>query len=303
MSDSKAGEKYILISPVKDEEKYIEATIRTVLKQTLKPFQWIIVDDGSQDRTSSIVDSYAAKVDWIRVLRIDRNGKRGPGSPIIKAFSAGYELVKDSDFDFIVKFDCDLDFNEKYFEELITRFNRDEKLGIASGIYLENHGRGWRPVKMPSYHAAGQTKVVRKKCFEDIGGFVASRGWDTVDEIKAQAAGWKTQHFLDLYFYHLKNEGAGIGFLRTNAMNGEAYYLSGGGVPFFILKFLHRLIFGRPFFLGGLFLLYGFLKPWVARRQRLVNEREAKFYRALLNGRVVNRLPGGLGRRAPGNGN
>jgi poly-beta-1,6-N-acetyl-D-glucosamine synthase len=286
---------YILVSPVKDEEKYIERTIQAVLQQTVRPYKWIIVDDGSRDRTPAIVEEYARQHDWITVLSIARDAERQPGSGIIRAFNVGYAAVREIDFDFIVKFDCDIEFPPDYFEQLLIGFKQDDKLGIASGIYLEKEGDKWAPIAMPTYHAAGQTKMVRAKCFADIGGFVASRGWDTVDEIRAQAMGWKTRHFEELFFYHLKLEGSGIGFLRTNKMHGEIYYLTGGGPLFFFLKFWDRLFFGRPLVLGALMMLWGYMKPVLTRRQKLVSRVEAKRYRHMLNQRITDRLSSMLG--------
>lgn len=291
-----SGNTYILISPVKDEEKYIERTIQSVLQQTIKPQKWVIVDDGSRDRTPIIVDEYTRSYPWITKVTLVRDGKRQPGSGIIRAFMAGYESVRNECFDFVVKFDCDIDFPPHYFEELITRFQQDDKLGIASGIYLEERKGQWVPVKMPLYHAAGGTKMVRKECFADIGGFVVSRGWDTVDEIRAQKLGWKTLHFDDLYFRHLKKEGSGIGFLRTNMMHGEIYYLTGGGKLFFTLKFLARLVFGYPFLLGGIMMLWGYLKPSLTGKPRLVSVEESKLYQSMLNQRILDRLSTMFGR-------
>src|SRR5437879_1178258 len=225
--------KYIIISPVKDEEKYIETTIHAVLGQTARPSKWVIVDDGSKDRTHEIVAGYARRFDWITLVTIGRDTVRQPGSGIIRAFNEGYKLVRDLEFDFIVKLDCDIDFQPDYFEQLVKRFRQDERLGIASGVYLERRGGKWVRIKMPAYHAAGQTKMVRIECFREIGGFVASRGWDSFDEIKAQVAGWKTRHFATVEFYHLKLEGSGIGFLRTSMMLGENYYVTGCGPLFF----------------------------------------------------------------------
>ena len=93
---------------------------------------------------------------------------------------------------------------------------------------------------MPSYHAAGASKMVRRLCFEQIGGFVAARGWDTVDEIRAVAAGWRTGHCKELKMKHWKREGSGIGAIRTHFMHGEIYYRTGGSRTFFVLKVLHR---------------------------------------------------------------
>jgi biofilm PGA synthesis N-glycosyltransferase PgaC len=280
-------DKYVLVSPVKDEEEYLETTIKAVLKQTAKPSRWVIIDDGSQDRTYEIAKAYADRYPWITLVKRDRSGKRGPGSPIIQAFNVGYELVKDQAFDFVVKFDCDLDFPTTYFERLLQRFQEDEKLGIASGIYREMQRGRWVPISMPYYHAAGQTKMVRAACFKDISGFVTSRGWDTVDEIKAQAKGWRTRHFEEIYFDHLKIEGSGIGNLRTSFMHGEVYYLSGGGPLFFSLKVLHRLMFGKPVVLGGLMLIAGYFKRLLLRTPKPVTNTEAKIYQQLLNGRII----------------
>ena len=74
---------YVIITPARNEEKYIENTLISVINQTVKPQEWIIVNDGSIDRTGSIIDLYADKVEWIRTVhRKDRGFRRhhhGPG--------------------------------------------------------------------------------------------------------------------------------------------------------------------------------------------------------------------------------
>ena len=115
---------------------------------------------------------------------------------------------------------------------------------------MEKTKDGWHPSPGPLYHAFGASKMVRAKCFEEIGGFIPSRGWDTIDEIRAQMAGWRTCHVRELKLYHLKPEGSGMGFMRTHAMHGEISYLTGGGVLFFILKVWSRMLFAKPICLG-----------------------------------------------------
>ncbi len=257
--------------------------------QTIKPVRWIIVDDGSNDSTPDIIDRYTTEMDFIHVIKNPRGQIRQPGAGVIRAFNVGFAVAKNIEYDIVVKLDCDLSFAPDYFERLLTEFAADPRLGIASGVYQETQdGKNWQVVNMPSYHAAGASKLVRRDCFEQIGGFIASRGWDTVDEIRAIAQGWHTTHFKELQMYHWKPEGAGIGRWKTNIMHGEIYYLTGGGLVFFLLKVLFRMK-SKPYVVGGLGMFWGYLSNVLQRKPRLVAPHEAACYQALLNARLVKR--------------
>ena len=281
---------YIVISPVRDEERLLERTLSTVIGQTVRPARWIIVDDGSRDGPPQILRRYAEQHPWITILRIERSGERQLGITEIRAFAEGYKLIADDDFDFIVKLDCDVQLPPDYFERLLARFDEDASLGIASGVYLEAKGDSWAAVPMPEYHAAGASKVIRAECFREIGGFIAHRGWDTIDEIRAHMAGWKTCHFSDIAFSHLRTEGSAAGSLETNRMHGEIYYLTGGNGLFLLLKVLHRCWSGRPIILAGLTMLVGFLRPLLSGVPRAVTPEEARVYRQILNRRLAERM-------------
>ena len=92
--------KYVLITPARNEEAFIEKTLASMVRQTLTPERWVIVDDGSNDRTPEIVEKYTKRYSWIelvrRAQRLDRNfaGKA-------HAFNAGFERVRSLDFDVI----------------------------------------------------------------------------------------------------------------------------------------------------------------------------------------------------------
>ena len=292
------GHNYILISPVKDEERYVERTITAVVSQTLRPLLWILVDDESSDQTPRILERYARKFEWVKTMRLQGLSKMKPGAAEVRAFNAGYQAIGNTNFDYLVKLDCDLDLPSDYFERLVERFLQDPKLGIASGIYLEKTKDKWSPVTMPAYHAAGASKMMRRACHDDIGGLIAERGWDTVDEIRAQMAGWKTCHFEDLRFFHLKTEGSRVGSLRTSAMQGEVYYLTGGSGLFFLLKLLDRSIRAKPMFIASIAMLSGFLSFLISGKKRLVNDAEARFYRRLLNARILQMFGLRLGAKA-----
>jgi poly-beta-1,6-N-acetyl-D-glucosamine synthase len=281
--------KYVVISPVKDEELYIGRTLQAMVNQTLKPVRWIIVDDGSADRTREIVETVTRAHPFIHLSRNPGAGSRQTGVAEVRAFNFGMHQANGLEYDYIAKLDGDLSFEPDYFERLLSNFTRNPRLGIASGVYLEKTDTRWREVRMPEYHAAGASKVVRRECFKAIGGFIAERGWDTVDEIRAMTKGWETRHFPELKMKHWKPEGAGMGLIHTSIMYGEIYYRTGGGALFFVLKVLARL-WHPPVIIGVVAMLWGYIRASLCHRKRLVTQEEARCYQSLLNARLARNL-------------
>jgi biofilm PGA synthesis N-glycosyltransferase PgaC len=272
---------YLIVSPVKDEARHIALTLESVAAQTCPPLRWVIVDDGSADATASIVEEFATKCPYIQLVRRERGRERQTGVAEVHAFNHGFAEAANLPFDCVVKLDGDLSFEPDYFEKLLEEFEADPKLGIASGVYSERRGDQWVKIPMPGYHAAGASKVVRRQCFEQIGGFVAERGWDTVDEIRAMYAGWETRHLSHLEIKHWKLEGSGMGFWHTGVMHGEIFYRSGGGVLCFSVKLLRRLM-QKPAGVAAAALFLGFVRAAIRRAPLLVSKEEAMLYRRLL---------------------
>jgi biofilm PGA synthesis N-glycosyltransferase PgaC len=281
---------YMLVTPVKDEERYIAQTLASVTQQTIRPLCWVLVDDGSTDRTTELIEDYRRRFDWITCIRVDRGTKRLLGSAEIRAFTLGYETVRHLVHEYVVKLDADLRIPADYFEQMLKRMDARPSLGIASGVYLEEKPEGWFPITLPKYHAAGAAKMVRVACYDAIGGFPLLPGWDTADEIKAGAQGWETANFPELAFYHLKPEGSALGTAGTSYLHGEIYYVCGGGGLFFTAKVLDRMVKGKPPVLAGIMLLLGYLHAIITRTPKLVNPVEATYYRRRLNRRITDRL-------------
>src|SRR3978361_1368676 len=85
--------RYLLVSPCRDEAKYLRRTLDSVAAQSVPPALWVIVDDGSADETPAILADYARRLPYLRVVqRKDRGGRQvGPG--VIEAFYGGLETV------------------------------------------------------------------------------------------------------------------------------------------------------------------------------------------------------------------
>ena len=55
-------QKYVLITPARNEGDYIEKTIQSVISQKIKPVKWVIVSDGSTDDTVAIAQQYDCRI-------------------------------------------------------------------------------------------------------------------------------------------------------------------------------------------------------------------------------------------------
>ena len=64
--------KYVLITPARNEEAFIEKTLDSMVRQTLAPERWVIIDDGSTDRTAEIVKKYRERCHWIELVQRPR---------------------------------------------------------------------------------------------------------------------------------------------------------------------------------------------------------------------------------------
>ena len=282
------AKKYVVISPVRDEEPYLRFTIESMLAQTIRPAEWIIVNDGSTDGTASILDEYAARHSWIRPLHRQNRGFRQAGGGVVEAFNDGYRLLSTGDWDFIVKLDGDLTFEPDYFQKCLDNFQRDPRLGIGGGVicYLEDGVKRFEPG--PEFHVRGATKIYRRECWEAIGGFWPAPGWDTMDEVKANMLGWVTKSFLDLHLQHHRYTGTADGIWVGLVKNGRANYVCGYHPLFMVAKCLRRLPH-RPYVIGSLALLYGFISGYLKQLPQVDDIQTIGFLRRQQLGRLWGR--------------
>jgi glycosyltransferase involved in cell wall biosynthesis len=228
---------YIIITPVKDEEKYIEFTIKSVISQKIRPLQWVIVDDGSADRTREIIEYYSRREQWIKEVYYEGNsGPRRPGERHIKAFYEGYSKLDVADWQFLVKLDGDLSFEEDYFERCLRYFEENPRLGIGGGTILNIVEGVAVSEKHPNFHVRGATKIYRRDCWDAIGGLVIAICYDTVDEVKANMLGYETRTFPDLRVLHHRYTGGSYGMWRNSVKNGLSDYIAGYHPLFVIAK-------------------------------------------------------------------
>ena len=84
---------YAIITPVRNEGACFDQTIQSVVSQTLPPLAWVIVDDGSTDKTPQLIDAAASRHSWIHGVHRGDRGFRKQGGGVIEAFYDGFSKL------------------------------------------------------------------------------------------------------------------------------------------------------------------------------------------------------------------
>lgn len=276
-----SGRRYAIVTPVRNEARFIARTLESVTGQTEPPCAWIVVDDGSTDATAEIVERYAEQAGYIRLVQLSDNDRGDPSDRLMWAaeaiaFNAGLRQVDLDDIDYVVKLDGDLAFGPTYFSSLMDEFQADETLGMAGG-YCYQIQDGKRVLEWnPRSHVRGPTKMYRVECFREIGGIKPVYAWDGLDELQAQMAGWRTQSF-HFPVDHLKATGSVGGLAHAAQRMGKGAYLLGYH-PLFMLARAGRLSLGKPY-VGGLAFVFGYVRAAAARHPRVADRRTVRYLR------------------------
>lgn len=253
--------RYVLVTPVRNEEGFIGRTIDAVAAQTRLPERWVIVSDGSTDRTDEIVRQRAAKLPFLCLARRESTGKRDFNSKVL-AIREGVRQLADVPHEFIGNLDGDVTFAPGYFEQLLSRFRDNPRLGIAGGLIYENIGGAWRAQALGTdMSVAGAVQMFRSDCWTAIGGYPPLRygGEDAAAEIMARQRGWDTRTFRDLEARHHRRVGrSGRGTLRSFYDMGWREAIIGYHPMFELVRVANRMR-RSPFILGGLSHLGGYL--------------------------------------------
>ena len=266
---------YALITPARNEAENLRRLGRSVAAQSVAPTAWMLVDDGSTDKTREVAIELAARHDWVRVLdspgRLARRGElgdgRGQGRDVL-AFNAGVAALPEP-VDVVVKLDADVSFEPDYFQRLLAAFDEDPSLGITGGRCLELEDGRWVPRFVSGNHVRGATRAWRWSCFEEIRPLEERLGWDVVDALKATSLGWTTRSLSDIFFYHHRPVGQRDGRFRSWADQGETAWFVGYRFWYLVARSLHRARRDR----AALGLVWGYAAAAATRRPRHPDER------------------------------
>jgi glycosyltransferase involved in cell wall biosynthesis len=273
--------RYILITPSRNEARFIEKTLDSVVSQTVLPLKWVVVNDGSTDTTAEIVARYAERYGWIELVNRPVRKERHFAAKV-QAFNAGWERVKGLQYEIIGNLDADVSLDTDHFEFLLSKFSEDRRLGVAGTVFTEPGGYNSATDSFEGQtYVSGQCQIFRRECFEEIGGYVPSKvgGIDWMAVMTARMIGWNTRSFREKSFLHHRPLGtADRGAIASNFAYGKKDYILGGHPLWQIFRCLYRTT-RRPYVVGGVALFAGYLGAFLSRTERPVSPKLMRFHR------------------------
>jgi hypothetical protein len=275
------GKRYVLVTAAYNEDKYIEGLIKSVAAQTHKPLRWVIVSDGSTDRTEEVVTDYAARYAFIGLHRVTKDHPRNFAAQV-HAINAGFSLLDGLAYDYIGNLDSDVSFAPTYFETLIGRFEQDPRLGLAGGYICEEHNGEFKPRPLNRVTSVPHAvQFFRRECFQVLGGYLPLPygGPDWHAEVTARMNGWAVRSFPDLRVFHHRPTASAEGRLRSWYRQGLEAYSLGSHPAFEVAKTCVRLG-SRPPLVGALVRLSAFALASIRRLDRPVPDEFVRFLRA-----------------------
>ena len=283
-----SNRQYILITPIKNEEKNLPELIQSVVGQTIKPVLWFIVDDGSTDKSPEIINEAKEKYEWIQSIRLNegvRDSWLHLADVLKRGFDFCFEYCKNNgiDFDYVGTVDGDIILEDLYYEKLMKKIEENPELGIASG-------RTWildgdQRIYMRDYLPGG-VKLCRRKCFEDCGGIPLSYSWDSVLNTKAKLKGWDVSRFDDVRQFSVRFGVSAEGLWKGHKEHGKSSYYLGFNFIHALAKGL-KLSFEKPYYIGVAY-LYGYFSSLMLRKRR-IDDKEIKNYYCYIRSKEIIR--------------
>jgi poly-beta-1,6-N-acetyl-D-glucosamine synthase len=271
---------YVIVTPARNESRSIGLTIQSVVAQTALPLKWVIVSDGSTDGMDEIVQKYAADHPWIELVRMPERKERHFAGKVY-AFNAGLARVQDVQYEVVVSLDADITFEEDYLEFLLGKLASDGGLGLVGTPFRETSNETYDYRFVSIEHVSGACQVFRRKCFEDIGGYMPVKGGaiDNIAVISARMKGWKTRTFTEKYCLHHRQ----MGTAQQSAWSarfkfGLKDYAIGNHPVWEMFRTAYQMT-KKPVIIGGVALGAGYLWACVRRTERPVSGELMRFHR------------------------
>lgn len=275
------NKNYLLITPCKNEGKNLPSLIKSVKSQTVKPLVWLILDDGSTDDTEKILKECQKTCDWIKTIRFEEHS-RNLGPHLAEIMRKGFNSVttycnkRKLQYSYVGNLDGDLTIPPTFFENIIEEFEKNPRLGVASGGTEHIIGNRIVRVRLAANEPSGGHMLIRRECFENIGGFPISYASDSVLKAKARLRNWETKRFENNVATEVRDVGSAEGFWKGSVQSGKSnYYLNFN--PFFVIMKSANFFKKPPHYIGFGY-LFGYFRDFIRRKSQIEDEEIKKYF-------------------------
>ena len=117
-----------VVIPVYNVEKYLDKCIESIIRQTYKKFEVILIDDGSTDSSGKLCDNWADKDSRIQVIHQKNRGSS----------AARNEGIRSATGEFLVFIDSDDYISEHLFEHFIQTMDRNTDWALCRYEYISS---------------------------------------------------------------------------------------------------------------------------------------------------------------------
>jgi len=114
--------KITVLMPVYNGEKFLRESVESILNQTYKDFEFLIIDDGSMDKSLEILESYDDK----RIKIVKNKGNLG----LVKSLNKGLTLANGK---YIARMDADDIAISDRFEKQLDFMEKNSEIGVCGG--------------------------------------------------------------------------------------------------------------------------------------------------------------------------
>lgn len=270
-------DSYGVVTVTRDDGVHLQRLGTALVRQVLRPAVWLIVNDGSRDRSSELIEQFVAEYAWVESLEVERVPTRARGARVAGLVSVGFAALSSRALELVAKVDSDVSFAPDYFERLVALFRVDPRLGIASGARHEYVAGCWRPRRLTGINVEAQCRLYRRELLEQLVPFEPHAGWDGVDVVQAHLGGWRTEVDRTLAFRHHRLMGDRDGTrLKAWMKEGRAAWAMHYRPSYLALRTVYKSVEDA----GAAGLLLGYVKGWITDEPRCGRPDVIRFIRS-----------------------
>ncbi len=283
---------YVLITPVRNEEKMLPGVAECIIQQSRLPLLWVIIDGNSSDNSLHIAERLAASQTWIFVKKQEHFSNSGGHTNFSLAVREAYEYLQDLavkkeiSYSFVGKLDMDQIISPNFFETLVDKCGEDPQLGVVSGQPYSCQDSASdkfsvtqhlvKPDKYPEGELPDK-RLYRKEALDEIGGFPDTKySPDSVILAKMRIKGWKIRLFPDVHVINLRiDTGIERNYWKSSLQFGKSRYYLGYHPLLLLLSCGYNLMKFDITKATGLF--FGYIIGW-AKNEDTIPDREVWDY-------------------------